>query len=257
MPRSREKGPWFWRSAIGVMVANVFGLFAVAAFNRAPPTDPVTACRMDMKDPAHTIVLIDQSDPFNPNDFGWVSQFLDTEARALPKYGRLSVLTPRSADPYNPNMVFSACTPGSVEDANPIFQNPQMIDDTWRDTFYMPLSETVETALLDTRQPTSPLAETLYAIGDRADFQRDSKGRRIVIVSDLMQHSDAFSFYRQGADFQAFGGSGLGQEVPSLDAVEVVARIMPRQNYDLPITDIRSFWRTYFNESAAIYGSVN
>lgn len=257
MPRPREKGPWFWRSAIAVMVVSVFGLFAVAAFNRAPATDPVTACRLDLNDPAHTIVLIDQSDPFNPNDFGWVSQFLDTEARALPKYGRLSVMTPKSADPYNPNIVFSACTPGSVEDANPIFQNPRMIDDTWRDTFFAPLSETVETTLLDTRQPSSPLAETLFAIGDRADFQTDRSSRRIVIVSDLMQHSDGFSFYRQGADFEAFNGSRLGEDVPSLSSVEVVARIVPRQEYDLPISDIRGFWRSYFDQSLASYGSVN
>lgn len=257
MPRPREKGPWFWRSAIGVMVVSVFGLFAVAAFNRAPPTDPVTACRLDLDDPAHTIILIDQSDPFNPNDFGWVSQFLDTEARALPKYGRLSIVTPKSSDPYNPNIVFSACTPGSVEDANPIFQNPRMIDDTWRDTFFAPLSDTVEVALVDTRQPSSPLAETLFAIADRADFQDESNGRRIVIVSDLMQHSDTFSFYRQGADFDAFNGSKLGEELPALEEVEVVARIVPRQEYDLPISEIRGFWRDYFERSLASYGSVN
>ena len=36
MARAREKGPWFWRAAIGVMAVAVFGLFAIAAFNSPP-----------------------------------------------------------------------------------------------------------------------------------------------------------------------------------------------------------------------------
>jgi hypothetical protein len=56
---------------IGLMLSGVFGLFALVAFNIPPSRDaPNTSCRMDRKDPAHTVILIDQSDPFNPNDHG-------------------------------------------------------------------------------------------------------------------------------------------------------------------------------------------
>lgn len=257
MARQREKGPWFWRTAIGVMVLSVFGLFAVAAFNSPPPLEEETACRLDRKDPAHTIMLIDQSDPFNPNDLGWVYEFVDAEARGLPKYGRLTVMTPNAADPYNPAMVFSQCTPGSADDANPLFQNPRMMDDTWRDTFYTPLSGAIEAALLDTRQPSSPLSEAIYAIADRADFQTSRGDRRVVLVSDLMQHSDGYSFYKTGADYEAFQGSRLGEQMPDLGNVEVVARVVPRQEYDLPLADVKAFWHTYFNTAGADYGSVN
>ncbi len=257
MARAREKGPWFWRSAIAVMVVGVFGLFAVAAFNSPPALDTETACRMDRKDPAHTIVLIDQSDPFNPNDLSWVYEFVDGEARSLPKYGRLTVLTPNASDPYNPSAVFSFCSPGSVEDANPIFQNPRMIDDTWRDTFYKPLISRVEATLTDTRQPSSPLSEAMYAVADRADFQQARGQRRLVLVSDLMQHSDTFSFYKAGADYTAFKATRLGEQVPDMNGIEVVARIVPRQRYDLPLSDVKAFWRSYFETAGASYGSVN
>jgi len=257
MARAREKGPWFWRGAIGVMALAVFSLFAVAAFNSPPALDGQTACRMDRKDPAHTIVLIDQSDPFNPNDLNWVHEFVDTEARSLPKYGRLTVLTPNASDPFNPSTVFSQCSPGSVEDANPIFQNPRMIDDTWRDTFYKPLVTEVEAVLVDTRQPSSPLSEAVYAIADRADFQKARKHRRVVLVSDLMQHSAEFSFYKTGADYIAFKESRLGDQIPDMSDVEVVARIVPRQNYDLPLSDVKAFWRSYFETAGAAYGTVN
>ncbi len=257
MARAREKGPWFWRAAIGVMTVAVFGLFAIAAFNSPPALDTETACRMDRKDPAHTIMLIDQSDPFNPNDLDWVYEFVDAEARNLPKYGRLTVLTPSAADPYNPTTVFSHCTPGSIKDANPMFQNPRMIDDTWRDTFYQPLVTEVEAALVDTRQPSSPLSEAIFAITDRADFQKSHGQRRIVLVSDLMQHSAGFSFYKTGADYAAFQETQLGKQVPNMTDIDVVARIVPRQMYDLPLSDVKAFWRIYFKTAGAEYGAVN
>ena len=257
MPRPRERGPWFWRGASGDMLFSVIGVFSVAAFHSAPALDPETACRMDRQDPAHTILLIDQSDPFSENDLAWIDELIDAEARTLPRFGRLTVVLPNSAAPFDPATLYTHCSPGSIEDANPILQNPRMIDDTWREHFYQPLTQTVAETLKTTSQPSSPLFEALYAIGDRADFQDSRKNRRLVIVSDLMQHSDGFSFYRSGADLAAYGDASLSQQVPQMSGVNVVARIVPRQNYDLPIGEVRAFWRAYFDKTGAAFGSTN
>ncbi|MEL7128176.1 MAG: hypothetical protein AAGK23_01380 [Pseudomonadota bacterium] len=257
MARARDKSPNFWRGLIALMVLSIFGLFALIAFNAPPAIAEDTACRLDRQDPAHTVMLIDQSDPFNPNDFGWVREFMDVEARRLPKYGRLTVITPNSQSPYDPVYVYAKCSPGSVEDANPILQNPRMIDDTWRERFYEPLRDSVESTLTDSEQPSSPLSEAIYAVLDRADFQPGQKNRRFVIVSDLMQHSDSFSFYRSGADYQGFGETRLAQQIPGMEGVDVVARIVPRQTYDLPMTDVKTFWASYFGDAGATYTSVN
>lgn len=255
--RRDEKGPWFWRGAIGAMLASVFGLFAVMAFNQPPALSADTNCRSDRKDPAHTILLIDQSDPFTENDLGWVQEFVDAEARNLPRFGRLTVMTPNAADPYDPKVIFSKCSPGSAEDANPLLSNPRMIEDTWRDTFFKPLSEQIETALSDKRQPASPLSEALFAAADRADFQIGKKKRRLVLVSDLMQHSSDFSFYKGGANYDEFTSTKLFGFMPVLEGVDVVARVVPRREYDLPLGEVKTFWRAYFRETGASYESVN
>lgn len=258
MPRSRDKGPLFWRSMIVAMVASVFGLFAVAAFSAPPATLAETNCRVDMKDPAHTIVLLDQSDPFQTNDLDWLRALVDAEARTLPRFGRLTLAMPNAARPWDPLVLHSACSPGSPDKANPITSNPRMVADAWRENFYAPIAGAMETALADTRQPSSPLSEALAAIADRADFKAGMKNRRLVLVSDLMQHSDDFSFYRSGADYGAFTESGLADQMPRLEGVDVTARIVPRQMYDLPMGEVKAFWRAYFEASgAAAYGSVN
>jgi CubicO group peptidase (beta-lactamase class C family) len=132
-----------------------------------------------------------------------------------------------------------------------------MIEEAWQKKFYQPLVGTVEEALMDKEQPSSPLTEAIYSISDRADFQPQQAGRRVVLVSDLMQHSGGFSFYKMGADYDAYLESELAETKPKLEGVDVVARIVPRQIYDLPVADVKGFWRAYFNDAGATYGSVN
>lgn len=256
MARRRERGPWFWRSAIALMLTSVFGLFAAAAIHQPPPTDAETGCRLDREDPVHTIVLVDQSDPFNATDLDWVRTLLDGEARSLPRYGRLTLLVPNSAAPYDPAQVFTGCSPGSAAEANPIFQNPKMIQQAWERKFHAPLMSEADDALRDTVAPSSPLMEAMYTIADRADFQGHVPARRLILVSDLMQHSPGFSMYKSGADEEAWAESGLADMRAGLESVEVVARIVPRQEYALPLSEVKAFWRGWFEAAGADYGSV-
>lgn len=256
MPRRKERGPWFWRGAIALMMTSVFGLFAAAAMNEPPTTDSQTNCRMDRKDPAHIIVLVDQSDPFNETDIAWVRALLEDEARALPKYGRLTLSVPNADAAYDPVTVWSACSPGSAAGANPIFQNPRMIEQAWQSRFHKPLMARAEAVLVDNVAPSSPLMEAMFTLGDRPDFQENIPARRLILVSDLMQHSASFSMYKTGTDWAAFEGSQLMDMRPGLEGVDVVARVVPRQEYALPLGEVKAFWQRWFKDTGAAYGSV-
>lgn len=256
MPRRKEAGPWFWRGAIALMLTSVFGLFAAAAIHQPPGTDKETGCRLDRQDPAHTIILVDQSDPFNATDLDWVRSLLDGEARAMPRYGRLTLAVPNSASPFDPVTVYSVCSPGSADEANPIFQNPKMIAAAWEKKFHAPMIDKADEALRDTVAPSSPLMEAIYTIGDRPDFQDHVPARRLILVSDLMQHSKGFSMYRSGADAEKYAASDLAAMRAGLDGVEVAARIVPRQQYVLPLEEVKLFWRDWFAATGADYSSV-
>lgn len=256
MPRRKERGPWFWRGAIALMLTSVFGLFAAAAMNQPPATHAETNCRLDRQDPSHTIILVDQSDPFNATDIDWVRALLEDEARALPKYGRLTLTVPNAGSPFDPVTIWSACSPGSAAAANPIFQNPRMIEQAWQTKFHAPLMAGAETVLTDTVAPSSPLMEALFTLADRPDFQGQVPARRLILVSDLMQHSKDHSMYKWGTDWERFAASPLMELRPGLEGVEVVARVVPRQEYALPLGQVKAFWQRWFAETGAVYGSV-
>ncbi len=45
--------------------------------------------------------------------------------------------------------------------------------------------------------------------------------------------------------------------MPDMAGVEIVARVVPRQEYDLPLSQLKGFWRDYFEQSGADFRSVN
>jgi hypothetical protein len=43
---------------------------------------------------------------------------------------------------------------------------------------------------------------------------------------------------------------------PGLEGVSVVARVVPRQEYALPLGEVKAFWQRWFKDTGAEYGSV-
>ena len=66
----------------------------------------------------------------------------------------------------------------------------------------------------------------------------------------------AFLRTKSGADADAWADSSLADMRAGLEGVEVVARIVPRQEYPLPLADVKAFWRDWFGAAGADYGSV-
>ena len=62
--------------------------------------------------------------------------------------------------------------------------------------------------------------------------------------------------YKSGADEAAWSDSTLADMRAGLEGVEVVARIVPRQQYALPLGEVKAFWRDWFAAAGADYGSV-
>jgi hypothetical protein len=75
--------------------------------------------------------------------------------------------------------------------------------------------------------------------------------RRIVIVSDLLQHSEALSFYR-GEDWESFRASaGFARLARNLDGAEVVIVRIPRAEAKVDEGAVDDFWVRYLDAQGA------
>jgi hypothetical protein len=89
--------------------------------------------------------------------------------------------------------VFSLCNPGRASDTTILTSNPRRWEKKFIESFGRPLDEKIEQLTRPAQGDSSPILEILIDITNREELNRGSIPRRIVIVSDMLQNSDAYT----------------------------------------------------------------
>ena len=156
------------------------------------------------------------------------------------------------ADASERNADFARCKPATGEKANELYQNPRIIEERYREEFLEPF-EAILSAMLDSpAAERSPILESLQALLVSAPgFVDASYPRRVIVVSDLIQNSAAFSFYR---------GDTWGRFIRSQDAERLAGRLrgveveicrIPRPGAKVNKAVVDDFWVNYFDRAGA------
>lgn len=251
--RSGSRGQNALGAVLILLALIVLAGFAYAGLMlRAAPTDADTLCRRDGLVTAHTIVLVDSTDRLEPRHRRKLSAVLDQERARLSQYERITVMRLNARRPQEPVILFSKCLPRPPEDANPLFENPRQRQAQWDTEFADALARALRSAQSGSAQRASPILAGLRAVAADPDFGDDIPRRRLVLISDLLEHDPSgFSLYAEGADYAAWAAqSPMGP--PDLSAIDV--RIAPLDRPDHAARQaaaIQHFWPAYLGAAAA------
>lgn len=201
--RSRRRPRGTDRSPLWAGLALVAALVLVAAFVAAQywaksqyvEIDGASLCPKNGPT-AVTAVLVDRSDPLTPQQAQRVQQVLDRVVEEAPVGGRVALYVAEADAFTRLAPILALCNPGS--EANPLYQNPKKIRARYDDQFKARLAA-VRTALLEPKErKTSPILESIKAVCIDA-FAAAAPGipLRLLLVSDLIQHSPIASHYRE------------------------------------------------------------
>jgi hypothetical protein len=246
--KRKSTGANFVGIALIVLVALCLGGLGVAAiFLRPPPTDPETLCRTDAPLAAHTIVLVDSTDRLEPRHRRKLRAVLAQERARLSQYDRLTIVRLNARRPQEPSRVFSLCLPRPPEQTNPLFENAKLNQERWDESFESVLSAATRSAQSGGTQRASPILASIRAIAADPDFGAEISTRRLVIVSDLLEHApDGFSLYVADAGYSQWRTvSAAGP--PDLTRVDVRLAPLDRPENDArQIAALQQFWPDYF-----------
>lgn len=235
-----------------VLVLAVLGGFAYAGLMlRAPPTDAETLCRSDGLIAAHTIVLVDSTDRLEPRHRRKLSAVLGQERARLGQYERITLMRLNARRPQEPVILFSKCLPRPPEQANPLFENPRQAQEQWDADFADALARALRTAQSGGAQRASPILAGLRAVAADPDFGVEIARRRLVLVSDLLEHDpEGFTLYAADADYTGWAAQApMGP--PDLSAIDV--RVVPLDRPDHAAAQaaaIQRFWPAYFGAAS-------
>lgn len=233
-----------------LMIVGSLSIFAVvglgAYLNRAPALDDATLCPSDRPPTANVVILVDTTDALTPTQAARLRATIKEARETTPTFGKLTLLFLDAQDSYEPKELVSLCNPGSPKEINPLFQTESRVRKRWMEAFGTPIDEAIEEILASPTANRSPIIEAITAVAWRPDFDSRAANRRLIIVSDMLQHDPSgYTQYGNGDLWRSFERSRLFQEADAnLDGVDVEIEYLRRPSAGNLQNEVhRAFWQ--------------
>jgi hypothetical protein len=203
-----------------------------------------------------TVILVDQSEALTDTHrrfaLGFIKDYVADDARlsvrsciALFTFSKLNFDSAGSPS-FRPRS--DLCRPPSQ--GNDLYENNRKITKDFYLRFLVPVTTTLEQSLTTEVGERSPILETLQLIS-RSQEIADGGRKTLVLVSDMLQNTTAFSHYRERRSYDDFVRSGFASDVKAdfrgWDVIVVyLRRYRDRQLQQGAHVD---FWQRYFHEA--------
>jgi hypothetical protein len=227
------------------------GLYAKSESMRTP-VDLETLCPRNAPPSAVVVVLLDMSDRMSMPQKLEVRNALDRIVRdEIPKHGLVEVYAVgRIGEPVI-KPAFHLCNPGSGMDLSPFYQNPELARSRWEEKFKQRLDAELLRQFGEPDSRHSPIFEAIQATALRTfgNPRHDGVAKRLVIVSDLLQHVPGkASHYGSIPEFTKFKNDPYFNEVRTdLRGIAVTALYLLRLNArETQGRQHITFWEQYF-----------
>ena len=206
--------------------------------------DEQSLCSKDEIVKLKKIVLIDKSDKWSTHNIEKMDAWLSEIHEGVEINSRLNILSISGNDENRTRIktLFDKCSPGSDMDCNALYENCREIKKNYMHAFQEPLLEITEMLAKPGEAKTSPLFETMTEIVDNIK----SKEAEIHIISDFMENSHKFNFYKELVPVNHIIKE---YALPSDVKIRVYMHIIERRKHSRELLDkVKELWKEYFEK---------
>lgn len=243
---------------VGITALAAMIIVSVAAFSyykwiasHRIALDPQTNCPVTGAVSA-TAVLLDVSVAISRATLEDLRNKFNSLADGIPQGGLISIyaLTGRAGQ-LRP--LFRGCNPGDGSDADPITSNPRLAKQHWVEGYQKPFDEFEKE--IGKSEPTkrNPIMAAIQQIElTFFDAFPTKVDKNLIIASDMIEYTDAYSQYKSGASYSAFQRS-LAKDMyrTSMNGVKIVVYYIHRWYVPAKVTEHCEFWAHWFLENGA------
>jgi hypothetical protein len=252
--RARPSGAtWIKSATIWSFVAVGTAAFGAAGYigaNRAPDADAL--CRKGQA-VASTAVVLDTTDRLTATQRDRAEAAIIIERNRLPGGGRLTLVAINATSPWEPVQLVSVCNPGVADPADPT-KTASHVEKRWKAEYAEPIAAAFAKAYERPPSPASPIIVTVAALLTRPDFDGRASNRRLVLISDLLEHQNGGYSQLKGGDFaRGYATSALARQVTlDLRGVAVAIDYLLRPEFIAVQGGAhREFWRKLMTDAGA------
>lgn len=207
---------------------------------------------------ALTIILVDRTDHLNTVQREAVRVRLAEVRAHTAQYGALALfsIAPTDQELLRPEVYL--CNPGAVGEASALYQNLRRVEQRWQ-LFNQRLEQAIDAAVQANEQPLSPIMESIQSAA-LSNFARAKPQipKRLIVVSDLLQHSPALSLYQRLPRFDDFKTTESFRQLRTpLTDVEVEILYLRRPTArSIQSKALIEFWQQYLRDNGGVLARV-
>lgn len=199
-----------------------------------------------------TVVLVDRTDPLTTMQGGALRKRLEEVKDSVAQYGALQIYSVEPIGEALLRPVVDICNPGRGADIDPAIGNPRLVEKRWQERFATPIEALLDDLMQIHEADSSPIMESIQsiAVSTLSGNAVAEISKRLIIASDMLQHTAEYSQYGGNLNFQEFRKSGYYRRVRAdLRGVEVEI-IYVRRNTRRAVQGKAhiQFWRDYIDD---------
>lgn len=249
--RDRKQANRFYGFATGGVLASLLTLTLVVWAFRPPDLDPETLCPASRALAGHTVVIVDRTDIWAPAIGATLSEIVENAQRDTERYQKFSIVSLDAEQSVRP--LFSVCNPGAPSLWSDLYRGRRYTQRDFQERF-VGAAEGVIAALREPAEAdTSPIVEYVHRWLGSDEFNADVPNRRLILISDMRQHSGLYSIYapREGEELTPLVQNQFG---PAAQGVAFdIYFVAHGRDHDVSEDDVRSAWNTTFTDIGATY----
>ncbi len=244
------------KKGILMIGSSVFLVAAVGVFAFTRPTIQLDKnnCVIGQPIPGHTIFLIDGTDKIDGDYLYRLKNSISFKKDNLPISEKLTIVRLSGNTEGKPEFkeLFSKCNPGQGSQFAGITESKMKKQFQWKKGFGDELNAALDDLSNLKVGVSSPIIESINRLTYKRDFGVNTLNRRLILVSDLMQHTDEFTHYKNNYSFSDVRNIGKPYTGVPLDGVEVdIIYIRRSKIKGFQNVSHEKFWQTYFVQNGA------
>lgn len=194
-----------------------------------------------------TIFLVDTTDPVHPTTLMDARNRLRDEVKNLNVGHRIEIygLTEK---PGELEEMFGGCKPSDGSDADFLTENKRLIMRDWEESFAKPIAEVEGKIGQSAGGSKSPIMAAIQNIKLRVldKFKDQPIRKKMIVLSDMIEHTEHYSQYRSGSDFAAFKASSASREYRTdLSGINVEFWFIDRGIAQFSGVEHQTFWANW------------
>lgn len=221
--------------------------------------DPETLCQIGHLPTDIIAILIDATEGLPDRAARQASIKIEQILSASPENSLINLYAIKSGNESHIEPIAHICKPSNGEDVSNLTGNKNYSARQYEERFLRPLRLQINSLINANSSNTSPLIESMQsAVIESFDANANTGKKRLIIVSDMIQHTNLYSFYKKKPSYKNYNeiSTQTGKGLLRLDGITVEALVVARSFSKGTREDVVRFWSLLLKDNGAANGST-